>query len=165
MISKNKKRSSPKSGGFFWPKSQIFRPKAVISKKKVFAEIRVFFLAEIANFNVFSAQNTNFLLPKKYRGGARKKNRGGKNENRGGIASCPPAGDAPAWKHNRWCMMRSMQVYVAFSNCQTSDKKLDDPKLHECAHFILCLVTLGCRPHSFAFLWHWRLVRILKKIR
>ena len=36
----------------------------------------------------------------------------------------------------------------------TNDIKLDDPKLRECAHFILCLVTLGCRPHSSAFLWH-----------
>ena len=46
----------------------------------------------------------------------------------------------------------------------TNDIKLDDPKLRDCAHFILCLVTLGCRPHSSAFLWHWRLVRSLKKV-
>ena len=46
------------------------------------------FLAEIANFNVFSPKNTNFFLPKNTVGegrGARKKS--------GGIA--PPAGDAP----------------------------------------------------------------------
>ena len=54
-------RFSPKSEGFFWPKSQIL--------------------------TFFSPKNTNFLLPKKYRGG-QEKNRGGKNENQGGIA--PP---------------------------------------------------------------------------
>ena len=42
---------SPKCEGFFWPKSQIFRPKAGdLQKKKVFAEIRRLFRAEIANF-------------------------------------------------------------------------------------------------------------------
>ena len=45
-----------------------------------------------------------------------------------------------------------------------NDIKLDDPKLRECAHFILCLVTLGCRPHSSGFLWLWRLVFSLKKV-
>ena len=45
-----------------------------------------------------------------------------------------------------------------------NDIKLDDQKLRECAHFILCLVTLDCRPHSSAFLWLWRLVRSLKKV-
>ena len=45
-----------------------------------------------------------------------------------------------------------------------NDIKLDNPKLRECAHFILCLVTLGCRPHFSAFLCHWRLVRSLKKV-
>ena len=76
VISK-KKRSSLKSEGFFWPKSQIL--------------------------TFFPPKNSNFFLPKKYRGGARKKsggkkenrggkneNRGGKNENRGGIAPLPP---------------------------------------------------------------------------
>ena len=42
--------------------------------------------------------------------------------------------------------------------------KLDDPKLRECAHFVLSLVSLGCRLHSSAFLWHWRLVHSLKKV-
>ena len=37
----------------------------------------------------------------------------------------------------------------------TNDIKLDDPKLRECAHFILFLVTLHCRPHSSGFLWYW----------
>ena len=43
MISRTKKRSSPKSEGFFWPKSQIQ--------------------------TFFPAKNSNFFLPKKYRGG------------------------------------------------------------------------------------------------
>ena len=88
-----------KSGGqrfspaeFFWLKSQIFPPKAVdLQKKKVFAEIRRLFLAEIAIFNVFSAQKQQLLPPKKIPWGARKKSRGGgKNENQGGIAPLPP---------------------------------------------------------------------------
>ena len=37
----------------------------------------------------------------------------------------------------------------------TNDIKLDDPKLCKCAHFILFLVTLSCRPHSSGFLWYW----------
>ena len=101
MVSK-KKRSSPTYEGFFWPKSQIFRPKAgdlqkkkkkglrrnhkfsdkkqVISKKKkVFAEIRRLFLAEIANFNVFSAQKHQ-LLPKKIPWGGKKKIGGAKTK-------------------------------------------------------------------------------------
>ena len=69
VISK-KKRSSPKSEGFFWPKSQIL--------------------------TLFPPKNTNFFLPKKYRGRARK-NSGGQTENLGGIAPLPPAGDAPDW--------------------------------------------------------------------
>ena len=45
-------RFSPKCEGFFWPKSQIFRPKADdLQKKKVFAEIQRLFLAEITNFS------------------------------------------------------------------------------------------------------------------
>ena len=57
---KKKKKSSPKSEGFFWPKSQIW--------------------------TFFPPNNSNFFLPKKFRGGARKKSGG----------HCPPAGDAPA---------------------------------------------------------------------
>ena len=63
--------------------------KQVISKKKRSSPKSVFFLAEIANFKVFSAQKHQLLPPKKYRGG-QEKNRGGKNENRGGIAPLPP---------------------------------------------------------------------------
>ena len=85
-----------KSGGqsfrrIFLAEITNFPPKAgdlKKKKKKVFAEIRRLFQAEIANFNVFSAQKPQLLPPKKYCGGARKKS-GGKNENRGGIA--PPA--------------------------------------------------------------------------
>ena len=98
-------RFSPKCEGFFWPKSQIFRPNAgdLHKKKKVFAKIRGFFLAEIANFNVFSAQKHQ-LFPKKYRGGARKKSgsqkrkSGGQKRKSGGHS--PPAGDAPG--SNAW---------------------------------------------------------------
>ena len=36
-------------------------------------------------------------------------------------------------------------------HAQTSDIKLDDPKLRKCAHFILCLVTLHCKPPLFWF--------------
>ena len=60
----------------------------MISKKKVFAEIRRLFLAEIANFNVFSVQEHQLLPPIKIPWGGQEKNRGGKNENPGGIA--PP---------------------------------------------------------------------------
>ena len=80
-----KKRSSPKSKGSFWPKSQIFRPK---EKKKVFTEIRRLFLAEIANFNVFSAQKHQLLPPPKNTVGGQERNRGGKNENRGAMPPC-----------------------------------------------------------------------------
>ena len=76
-------RFSPKCEGFFWPKTQIFRPKAGELKKKVFAEIRRLFLAEIANFNVFSTQKHQLLPPKKYRGGARKKSKGQKRKSGG----------------------------------------------------------------------------------
>ena len=54
--------------------------------------------------------------------------------------------------------------YIWTNNGQINDIKLDDPKLRECAHFILCFVTLGCRPHSSGFLWLWQLVRSLKKV-
>ena len=62
--------------------------KQVISKKKVFAEIRRLFLAEIANFNVFSAQKQQLLPPKKYRGEGAKKIGGAKTKIGG---HCPPA--------------------------------------------------------------------------
>ena len=46
-----------------------------------------------------------------------------------------------------------LQKKIRFS--LTNDIKLDDPKLRKCAHFILFLVTLHCRPHSSGFLWYW----------
>ena len=61
----------------------------VISKKKVFAEIRRLFLAKIANFNVFFRTKTPTSSSQKNTVGGQEENRGGKNENRGGIA--PPA--------------------------------------------------------------------------
>ena len=67
-LKKKKKRSSPKSEGFFMPKSQIQ--------------------------TFFPAKNSNFFLPKKYRGG-KEINQGGINKNRGGNAPLPPTGNAP----------------------------------------------------------------------
>ena len=94
VISK-KKRSSPKSEGFFWPKSEI-QNQVISKKKKVFTEIRMLFLAEITNSNVFSGQNQQLFHPQKIpcwaknkSGGGKNENWGGKNENRGGIAPCP----------------------------------------------------------------------------
>ena len=66
---KEKKRSSPKSEGFFWPKSQIL--------------------------TFFSPKNTNFFLPKKYRGGGKKKIGVQERKSGGALPSLPPAGDAP----------------------------------------------------------------------
>ena len=75
-------------------------------KKKVFAGIRTLFLAEIANFNVFSAQKhpTSSSQENTVRG--KKKNQGGKNENRGEIA--PPA---PCWR--RACLGGTIFVWGA----------------------------------------------------
>ena len=87
-------RFSPKSERFFWPKSQIFRPKAGDLKKKnlkVFAEIRTLFLAEITNF---PPTNTNFFVPKKYRGGQEKIGGGGAKTKIGGAL--PPC--SPRWR-------------------------------------------------------------------
>ena len=62
MVSeKKKKRSSPKLGLIFQPKSEIqtfFPPKNRLSpkKKKTFAEIETDFSVKIGNSNVFSAQ-------------------------------------------------------------------------------------------------------------
>ena len=66
-------------------------------KEKIFAEIRGLFLAEIENFNVFSAQKHQLFLPKKYRGGGQEKNRGGGARTKigGALPPCLPAGDAP----------------------------------------------------------------------
>ena len=50
-------------------------------KKKVFAEIRRLFLAEITNSNVFSAQKHATSSSQKNTVGVQEKNRGGKNEN------------------------------------------------------------------------------------
>ena len=96
-------RFSPKCEGFFWPKSQTFRPKAgdLRKKKKIFAEIRGFLLAEIANFNVFFPQTPTFSSQKNTVGGKKKKSGGGgKNKNRGGHSPLSPAGDAPGWNYN-----------------------------------------------------------------
>ena len=64
---KKKKRSSPKSEGFFLPKSRIqtIFPANIrwSPKKKVFAEIRRLFLAEIKNLNGFSDQKQKFFHP------------------------------------------------------------------------------------------------------
>ena len=93
-------RSSPKSEGFFWPKSQIFFPKTGdLEKKKVFAEIRVFFWPKLQVLTFFPPKNINFFLPKKFRGGARKK-AGGARRKIGGALPPPPASDAPDHTHS-----------------------------------------------------------------
>ena len=71
---------------------QIFGENQVISKKKkkVFAEIRRLFLAEITILNVFSGQKQQLFSPKKIPWGAKTKI--------GGQCPCPPAGDTPAEK-------------------------------------------------------------------
>ena len=78
-------RFSPKCEGFFWPKSQVFRPKAgdLHKKKKVFAQIRRVFLAEMINLNVFSAQKHQLLPPKKIQWGGKKKIGGQKRKSGG----------------------------------------------------------------------------------
>ena len=96
-----KKRSSPKSEGFFWPKSQIFRPKAgdlqKVKRKKVLTKIRRLFLAEIASFNVFSAEKHQLLPPKKIPWGARKKIRGAKTKIGGALPLLPPRWRRACW--------------------------------------------------------------------
>ena len=105
VISK-KKRFSPKSEGFFWPKSQIFRPKPgdlqKIQKNKTKGLRR--------NPKAFSDVNhkfQRFFRPKKKTTSSSQKNTvgvqeinlGGKNENRGSIAPVPPR-----WR--RACILR-----------------------------------------------------------
>ena len=84
-------RFSTKCEGLFWPKSQIFRPKAgdltPPPKKRSSPKSEGFFWPK-SNFNVFSAPKHQLLPLKKIPWGEQEKNRGGKNENRGGIA--PP---------------------------------------------------------------------------
>ena len=89
-------RSSPKSEGFFWPKSQIFRSKAGDLQKK-----KGLTLAKIANSNVFSAQKHQ--LKKIPRGGKKKIGGGGgqKRKSGGHCPPCPPAGGAPDCKSNQ----------------------------------------------------------------
>ena len=65
----SKKKSSPKSEGIFWPKSQIL--------------------------TFFPPKNNNFFLPKKFCGGQEKSRRGAKTKIGGALPPCPPAGDAP----------------------------------------------------------------------
>ena len=78
------KRSSPNSEGFFWPKSQIFRPCAGdLQKKKYSPKSKGFLWLKSQILTFFPPKNANFFLSKNHRGG-QEKNRGGKNEN------CPP---------------------------------------------------------------------------
>ena len=67
-LQKKKKRSSPKSENFFWPKSRI----------------QTFFPAKTCNF--FPSKNTV---------GWQEINRGAKMKIGGALPPCPPAGDAP----------------------------------------------------------------------
>ena len=64
-----KKRSSPKSEGFFWPKSR--------------------------NLNGFSGQKQLLFPPKKISWGGKKQIGGQKRKSGGQCPPCPPAGDAP----------------------------------------------------------------------
>ena len=110
-----KKRSSPKSEGFFWsPKKKkglrrnskafsdwnhsfkrFFRPKTDDlqnkKQKKVFAEIGRLFLADFTNSNVFFGQNQQLFPPQKIPWGGKKE-----------INPPAPAGNAPerrcSWK-------------------------------------------------------------------
>ena len=86
----NNKGFSPRSEGFFWPKSQIFRSKAGDLQKKIRSSPKSegFFWPKSQILTFFPPNNSNFFLPKNSVGG-QEKNWGGKNENRGGIA--PPA--------------------------------------------------------------------------
>ena len=73
-----KKKSSPKSKGFFWPKSQIL--------------------------TFFPPNNSNFFLPKKFRGGGKKKIGGAKTkiggQKRKSGGHCPPAPRLYPSSHN-----------------------------------------------------------------
>ena len=90
-------RFLPKCEGFFWPKSQIFQPKAGdLRKKMVFAETEGFFWPKSQILTFFSPKNTQLLPPKKIPWGARKKLGGQKRKSGGHCHPCPPAGDAPA---------------------------------------------------------------------
>ena len=83
------------------------------TKKKVFAEIRRLFLAEIANFNVFSAPKHQLLPPKKTPWGARKKSGGQKQKSRGHCPLCPPAGDV----HGCSCNLKYKYVFKNAKYC------------------------------------------------
>ena len=82
-LQKQKEKVLPKSEGFFWPKSQIQ--------------------------TVFPAKNSNFFLPKKYRGG-QEINRGGGGERKSGGAM------PPRWRcacHND-CFLRGIKTIVIY---------------------------------------------------
>ena len=104
MISKKKKlkkkgfRRNPKAfSGRNHKFKRFFRPKAgdLQKQKKILAEIRRLFLAEITNLSVFSGQKQQLFRPKKIPWGGQEINRVGKNENRGAMPPCSPAGEAP----------------------------------------------------------------------
>ena len=93
-----------------------FSENQVISeKKKVFAEIRRPFLAEITNLNVFFRPKTATFSSQKNTLGARNKSGGGgKNENRGGNAPCPPR-----WRR-AWL---PVPEYNSDIHCKNTNKK------------------------------------------
>ena len=87
-----KKRSLPKSKGFFWPKSQIFRPKAgdlQKKKKKGFCRTPKAFSGQNRKFERFFSAQKHQLLPPKNIPRGSKKKIGGEKRKSGGH--CPPA--------------------------------------------------------------------------
>ena len=101
VISK-KKMSSPKSEGFFWPKSQIFRPKPgdLQKKKRPSPYSEGFFWPKSQILTFFPPKNSNFFLQKKYRG-EQEKNRGAKTKIGGALP--------PRWRR-AWCKILTMKT-------------------------------------------------------
>ena len=111
-----KKRSSPKSEGFFWPKSQIL--------------------------TFFPPKNTNFFLPKKYRGGSRKKSGGGggggaKTKIEGALPSLPPRWQR-AWMYHPhtlcYSSCESTSIIKDIRNLSRSDPRISRVYCKHCDH-------------------------------
>ena len=105
------------------PKSEGFSGQnQVISKKKVYSEIGRLFLAEIANSNVFSGRDQQVFPPQKIPWW-QEINRGGKNENRGGIAprwrrACLALKHPKNMKLFLWEIQRILRLNYFWKNCR-----------------------------------------------